>query len=350
MKLGATLARTETRLVIADALQKRLDALRERQAACDAQRAAVVAELLQLAAELGDGGAHERGGATARARAPAAAPAAAAAAAVVPDSPATRGARTPVSTVTFRDVSHVPAESRGDTLTVHADEPIVTHICTAWKVCGALRCRLGCITLGAEGEQAVLVAHERGQSWTSAVPPLALAAVQARVGASTEERAASEQRVAYAAFGTDDRYYVRWESGLHDWIADEACSAQIKARPVATVTFGAEWASHLILFKDGAVTYAQVPPACARALRERASPADARLRDAALGPAGEWWLAYADGTCAWGGVGAQLDAALRAHDTAGGEVTCVRFGVGGTWVLRASERSDAVRALLRAAP
>lgn len=330
--LGATLSRTETRLVIADALQAKLERLREGQAACAARRREVHDELAALALEVG--GAPEGSAPAASAPQPRASAA--------PPPP-----RAPVESLLRRDLSHLPAEARGDTLTAEADAAVMAHISTAWKVCDALHCQLGCIALGVEGEQAVFVAHERGQSWTSQIPPLALAAVQARVGSSTEERAASDQRVAFATFGTDDRYYVRWASGLHDWIADEVCSEQIKRRPVSRLAFGAEWASFLILFKDGGVSHAQLPPPCERALRARAAPASARLRDAALGPSGEWWLSFLDGSAEWGGLPDGLEAALRAREKAGDEVTSVVFGVGGSWVVRASERSPVVQELLR---
>lgn len=344
MKLSASIARADTRLVIADALQKKLARLREQQAACDAERSAVATELLALALEVG--GNEDAAGSGDPARNVADAAVAEQAAPTAP-SPVAARPRAPVQSVTFRDVSHLPAEARGDTLTAEADEVVVAHISTAWKVCGALACQLGCIALGAENEQAVFVSHERGQSWTSQIPPLALAAVQVRVGGSTEERTASEQRVAFVAFGTDDRYYVRWESGLHDWIADERCSAEIKKRPVAQLAFGADWPSYLIIFKDGGISYAQLPPACERALRARATPASARLRDAALGPSGEWWLSFRDGSSASGGLPDGLKRAIESHEAAGNEVTSLCFGVGGTWVLRTSERSSAVQRLLR---
>mmetsp|Transcript_8691 Transcript_8691/g.22857 ORF Transcript_8691/g.22857 Transcript_8691/m.22857 type:complete len:89 (-) Transcript_8691:109-375(-) len=85
-----------------------------------------------------------------------------------------------------------------------------------------------------------------------------------------------------------------------------------------------------------------------RALRAR-TPECARLRDAALGPAGEWWLAYADGTHAADGLPPDLADAVFSRERAGHEITHMGFGAEGSWLLRCSERSQAVQGLLRRA-
>jgi hypothetical protein len=216
-------------------------------------------------------------------------------------------------------------------------------------VCCALGVRLRCVALGADADPTALVVHERGQSWTQGLPPLALSAVQARLAACADSRAAA------VALGSDERYYIRWQAGIHDWMASDECSTLVRAAPVESVAFGAGWDSFLILFKSGACAWAGLPAACEAALRGRGAM-HARLRAAALGPAGEWWLGFADGAHAAGGLTPGCAHALRALEAAGAEVTHASFGgqpaeppgAEGAWLLRYSERTDAVRDALAA--
>lgn len=339
--IDAKVARTDTRMVIVDAFERKLESLRMQSEAIDEERELVLRELRELRERLGEESEDELPprGAGSPAGAPASTPVP-----VAPVSPLALAAssRHPVSQALTVDAFDTPWSQLGDSIALHVSPTVEEHVLTAWRVCAGLGSELRCVALGAEGELCAIIVHAEGQSWTSGLPDMLSSALHTRTLTSPAVRAT------HVAMGTDERYYVRYTNGVHDWVASDECSAAIESKPPAQLAFGAEWGSFCALFQDGSVEYARLPPGLEAEL-ERRGAGDARLKDVALGPVGEWWLLYADGSSRWGGLSDALMARLHTLHRTGGMITALAFGADGTFVLRYAKGSPAVRALWPAA-
>lgn len=296
--------REATRLVIVEAIENKMTNLRKQEEAIDRERGAVLAELAQL----------RKGGV----------------AAAVPGD-ARRGAGRAVA-MAFQD-EHVFARRPEDAwvpshlgLEVHGSPSVREHVDLAWRACSETHRRVRQLVLGADDGDSALVVHEDGQAWTAALPELMRKAVHDRT------RGGVMPVVVHAAMGRENRFYLRYADGLHDWLASPACSEHIRRKPVESVAFGPNFSSFCIIHRDGSLSFEDLPAPCEACLARR-SPQEARVQHVALGPEGEWWIRFMDGSQAYGGVGSDLSNRLLALDKAGTAAVHVSFGAGGTWVL-----------------
>mmetsp|Transcript_13979 Transcript_13979/g.17332 ORF Transcript_13979/g.17332 Transcript_13979/m.17332 type:complete len:361 (+) Transcript_13979:468-1550(+) len=74
----------------------------------------------------------------------------------------------------------------------------------------------------------------------------------------------------YAALGSGDRYFVRYENGSFEWVASKSFSKLIRRFPkVSQVAFGADWDSYHIVFQDGTQAWNNIPPQLEKILEKR---------------------------------------------------------------------------------
>ena len=166
-------------------------------------------------------------------------------------------------------------------------------------------------------------------------------------------------RIVYLSMGVEGRYYLRltptpphcnahcnsnpnrrYQSGATHCSAgqDPDLYVALQQGEVSKVAFGCTVHTWFVLYANGEYRWSNIDPDMeARVFRDPTCEAKT-LRDVTLGPAGEWWVAWADGTCKLGGVGPGLKGKWKELASMGHPVQIchVLFGPLATWLVRFS--------------
>jgi len=197
----------------------------------------------------------------------------------------------------------------------------IEHIARVW--CSAV----SCIALG-DGCALVLFDDGREPVFSDA-----LASQCPQLHEQLTSRAAGMPPPIDAAIGSEDRFYLRFADGKQEWIASDECTADIKTKPVARVSFGSDWGEYCIIYKDGSCKYADVPSQLEAKLRTP-RPKKAPIAAVNLGPEGEWFISFADGTWEMGGCSDSLHDKVDSIVKSGAQIRLIVFGANDAWVVR----------------
>lgn len=101
------------------------------------------------------------------------------------------------------------------------------------------------------------------------------------------------------AVGTGGRYFVKFRNGKQMYSKEGSLHTLIghKEETVRMVAFGAFFKSHAVLFNDGIVSYHNVPRELEKSLQTRE-----KVDFISLGPCGQYFLRFQDGSFKVGGI------------------------------------------------
>jgi hypothetical protein len=104
----------------------------------------------------------------------------------------------------------------------------------------------------------------------------------------------------YIAGGSNDRYYLEFKDGSAVWSASDNFSKVIKSvcQRVKFVTFGTEYDSYFIMWKDGRTASNNLPTKLNNKIKSR-NPKLPPLHYVSLGPNNQWFVQWENGKMEW---------------------------------------------------
>jgi hypothetical protein len=163
-------------------------------------------------------------------------------------------------------------------------------------------------------------------------------------------RAPTDPPVAYAALGSDNRYFVRFADG--EWQA--VCSASLSnelnnsAVGVEMIAFGNHWNSYYIKYQDGSTYWQDMPTGLHQKLISL-SPQDPAVEQIYISNSessecidedAPWFLRFDDGSWEARGLSNAMDARLNLIRAQNLDVTDIIFGHQGAWLIRTAQSVD----------
>ena len=185
--------------------------------------------------------------------------------------------------------------------------------------------RVKCVAIGATGgarpEHSVVIIYDHLLGEPEDGRVIYTAGVPQRLAASLGGRHRSLPPPTFVAMGTNGRFFVKFADGTAEWEGDaphvrrehmspytpdghttDKFNEQIKtrARTAVAVAFGQDDAFFIIQSNGGFAHSGNIPDGLYRDIRRREHRGK-DLADVNLGPRGEWWVSWTDGTWAVGG-------------------------------------------------
>jgi hypothetical protein len=133
----------------------------------------------------------------------------------------------------------------------------------------------------------------------------------------------------YLAMGTWGRAYVVFADGTTQWWgATDVMAESFRHSSVKTVAFGEDMEDYFILYNGGGYAYRGIPP-----MMERDAFSNKYKKKTfaavALGPKGEWWARWTDGSSKWGNTTDVFDTKCQSMNA-----RSVMFGPDGDFFIR----------------
>ncbi len=175
-----------------------------------------------------------------------------------------------------------------------------------------------CLACSADDEGIIYTTRGGRSFWSTRVLPPALdSALRSRVGARSRPLALS--------LGSGGRFFVRFANGGLMWDGQsQKLDAAIDAGNVMSVAFGAQQESFLVLYEDGAA-WGNIPKGLEEAINNEHTR-DTSLLYVSMGPQGQYFARFGDGSFAAGGLNQDEERVLYG---CGRDIRVVCFGAGG---------------------
>ena len=220
--------------------------------------------------------------------------------------------------------------------------------------------RVKCVAIGATGgarpEHSVLMIYDHLLGDPEDGRVIYTAGVPQRLAASLGGRHRSLSPPTFVAMGTHGRFFVKFADGTAEWEGDaphvrrehmspytpdghttDKFNEQIKTRAstAVAVAFGQDDAFFIIQTNGGFAHSGNIPDALYRDIRRREHRGK-DLADVNLGPRGEWWVSWTDGTWAVGGHSRRCRDDLEELAQDGWSAKEIVFGPGSDYLIRFS--------------
>eukprot|EP00242_Pyramimonas_sp_CCMP2087_P015997 CAMPEP_0198219562 /NCGR_PEP_ID=MMETSP1445-20131203/74947_1 /TAXON_ID=36898 /ORGANISM="Pyramimonas sp., Strain CCMP2087" /LENGTH=612 /DNA_ID=CAMNT_0043897007 /DNA_START=128 /DNA_END=1966 /DNA_ORIENTATION=+ len=146
------------------------------------------------------------------------------------------------------------------------------------------------------------------------------------------KRSRSDPRPTVVAIGPHHRYYVEFANGKSYWegLSEEFDEAVRSTNHIVKVAFGQWDTSFFLLEKSGATQYIDLP----QDLTEHLQTSLKKVQNVSLGPAGEWYVSWTDGSWRCDNVSAHMTEKINKLQKKGWHVRDMAFGEGATYIIR----------------
>ena len=220
--------------------------------------------------------------------------------------------------------------------------------------------RVKCVAIGATGgarpEHSVVIIYDHLLGEPEDGRVIYTAGVPQRLAASLGGRHRSLPPPTFVAMGTNGRFFVKFADGTAEWEGDaphvrrehmspytpdghttDKFNEQIKTRAstAVAVAFGQDDAFFIIQSNGGFAHSGNIPDGLYRDIRRREHRGK-DLADVNLGPRGEWWVSWTDGTWAVGGHSRRCRDDLEELAQDGWSAKEIVFGPGSDYLIRFS--------------
>jgi len=177
-------------------------------------------------------------------------------------------------------------------------------------------------TVATNGKGSVFLYGNGGVAYTPHIPR----ALYQKL--SQLRKSAFDRRPSYVSLGTRDRFFVSFYDETFSFKGPKGLDRELKkvSHPPQCVSFGSTYDTFFVVFQDGSWTYEGkgIPIDLQEKLDARREKGDLKVCN--LGPEGEWYLRARNGRMWWGGVSADLDAAVQDLLDTGHKVNFIDFG------------------------
>ncbi|CAD7926944.1 unnamed protein product [Amoebophrya sp. A120] len=180
-------------------------------------------------------------------------------------------------------------------------------------------------------DDAWLLVHEkaRSSSWCGRIPT--------GLDKFLRSRAKNHPQPTVVALGSDGRYYCEVENGKAQWNGPDSFSEEVNDNPTKTikcVSFGEDYNTWFIVFKDGAYSsQGNIPASLSKLLNQR-NLAD--LEFVSLGPDGDYFVRAMNGR-SWWNLPVHISNDLNKETKAGASVKSIYFGSAGNVFVRGND-------------
>jgi hypothetical protein len=233
-------------------------------------------------------------------------------------------------------VQTMKRRARGEKMTfcLQNNEEVEAMWCSKSTACVAMGCAGHADAPNAEG--CTVMFYDNGShAWTSGMPKL----LHNKLNGRGDRK---KPWPVYLAMGSEDRYYLEFEDGASEWSPASTLTAfgekiHTMTSAIKTVAFGDGDHGHsfCILTQGGGYSMDGVPEAMVQGMNSN-KYSKKQVDDVSLGPEGEWFVRWTDGTWKSGGCPTDLDNKLdKLKRTGHGcSVKKVLFGPSQSWFLR----------------
>eukprot|EP00927_Polykrikos_kofoidii_P077206 TRINITY_DN74174_c0_g1_i1.p1 TRINITY_DN74174_c0_g1~~TRINITY_DN74174_c0_g1_i1.p1 ORF type:complete len:430 (-),score=54.07 TRINITY_DN74174_c0_g1_i1:90-1265(-) len=177
-----------------------------------------------------------------------------------------------------------------------------------------------CVAIGGHDNACLVIYEDGGFSYTGGLPT--------PVHNKLHSRPAHAPKPVFAALGTEGRYFMEFTHGTN-WIISNVpgvlniVGENSHRGGIASVSFGEDYETYFIVWKDGWWSRnGDIPSGLAALMSERRNKSD--LDFVSIGPTGEWFLRARNGRAWWGG-----DAVNMIDDRYTNSIRNIVFGDGG---------------------
>eukprot|EP00959_Pyramimonas_sp_CCMP1952_P401701 8417113-Pyramimonas_sp.AAC.1 len=146
------------------------------------------------------------------------------------------------------------------------------------------------------------------------------------------KRSVSDPIPKVVAIGPYHRYFVMFADGKTYWegLTKEFDEAVKNTHNIKKVAFGESDSSFFMLEGNGATQYCDLPDE----LTEHLKASYKKIQNVSLGPAGEWYISWKDGSCRCDGVSTHMTEKINKLQKKGWHIRDMAFGEGATYVIR----------------
>jgi hypothetical protein len=213
--------------------------------------------------------------------------------------------------------------ARGERMTywLHDNE----HVSKIW--CGDTT---ACVAMGCAGDAdsaacTAMLYDDSGHAWTSGMPTLLHNKLNGR-------GARKKPWPVYLAMGSLNRYYLQFENGSYEWVASDLFEEKTLAMEnIKTVAFGTNFDSFFILSEGGGYSWQGIPEAMNQGMNSNKYRKKI-IDDVSLGPDGEWFVRWKDGS--WKGGGYSDNISDKLDELKQHSIKKILFGPSESWFVR----------------
>ncbi len=184
-----------------------------------------------------------------------------------------------------------------------------------------------CLTLTPNGKGFLYSMHN-GQSFWSSLGPVPLPvdvdnALRTRIGEHCRPEAIS--------LGSFDRYFMQFANGKAQWNGDDEFIAAVEERfDVEMVAFGKCVGSFVVVYENGDIAWREIPKQLKKSFAGR-EKSQSKSDYISLGPGGEFFVRFKDGSIQYGGMSSEIVKALKEIK---GSIREVTFGGDNSFLAR----------------
>ena len=219
-------------------------------------------------------------------------------------------------------------KARGNCMTFSLHES--EHVESCWDGDTTL-----CVALGCAGDAdcstscTALLYDSGGHAWSSGLPKL----LHNKLNGRGQRK---HPWPVYLSMGSLGRYYLQFADGSYQFCANEGVQAKLsELRNISSVSFGASANSYFIVQAAGGYSYSGIPTGMHTAINTNKYKKKC-FANVSLGPGGEWFVRWTDGSWKGGGWPDDLNERWKELERSGRTVKQILFGPASTWFIRYS--------------
>ena len=201
------------------------------------------------------------------------------------------------------------------------------HVSKLWSGGDAV-----CVAMGCSGDRysssvTAMLYEKGGHAWSSCMPKL----LHNKLNGRGE---GARPWTTYLSMGSDGRYFLKFDDGTSEWVGSDSLEEKIlENKPVKRVAFGEDYETYFVLSELGGYSWNGIPSTMSAGINSN-KYRKRTIDEVSLGPNGEWFVRWTDGSWKADGLPEHLDAKLAKFGRGSSNIRQILFGPSDTWFIR----------------